>query len=265
MIWKVHFLDETGSTNDDAASGGAWEAWTARSQRAGRGRIGHEWHSAPGENLILSAVLPLPADAAHAATLPLAVGLAVARAAQTFLDTWSAGDAAPRPATQPPNLPTTQPPNHPTIKWPNDILAGGRKLAGILCERHGDTAVAGIGLNVRQTQFPPELASRAVSLALCGSSASVDDVRNAVLDNLSDVVETWLRGGFQAIWPQIAQIDALKGRYVAVSRTDGDPSPARGVCGGIAPDGSLIVAGERVWAGESHILAAGEAGAAGRA
>lgn len=236
MIWKIHFLDETDSTNDDAASGGAWEAWTARSQRAGRGRIGHEWHSRPGENLILSAVLPLPADAAHAATLPLAVGLAIARAAQTFLDTRRAGDAV-------------------SLKWPNDVFAGGRKLAGILCERHGDTAVAGIGLNVRQTQFPPQLASRATSLALCGSSASVDDVRDAVLDSLSDVVQTWLEGGFQAIWPHIAQIDALKGRVVEVSRTDGDPSPARGVCGGIAPDGSLIVAGERVWAGEAHVHA----------
>lgn len=237
MSWTVHRLAETGSTNDDAACGSAWEAWTALAQRAGRGRIGHKWHSHPGENLILSAVLPLPSDPEEAATLPLAVGLAVADAAARLLGA---------------TLPDAPPP---LLKWPNDIVAGGRKLAGILCERHGDRAVAGIGMNVLQMDFPPDVARRATSMALLGAGGpvTVEAVLEAVLDSLDRTVRRWLDGGFVAIWPEIARIDALKGCVVEVLRTDGDESPVSGGCEGIAQDGALIVGGVKVWAGEAHI------------
>lgn len=231
--WLVHRLDETDSTNDDAADGAPWEAWTARSQRKGRGRIGHKWLSKPGENLMLSAVVPLPGDVSRAATLPLAAGLAVARAVAKLV-----------PASAPP----------PQVKWPNDVLAGGRKIAGILCERRGGCAIVGIGLNVLQKSFPPEISARAVSLALCGSSASVDDALETVLGELAAAVDRWSAGGFEEIWPEVASLDALKGRFVSVRRDDSDAAPVEGVCGGINKDGSLSVDREAVWAGEPALL-----------
>ena len=42
---------------------------------------------------------------------------------------------------------------------------------------------------------------------------------------------------------------------MSVYRTDSDPVPVAGECGGIAPDGALVVDGERVWSGEAHVAA----------
>jgi BirA family biotin operon repressor/biotin-[acetyl-CoA-carboxylase] ligase len=53
----------------------------------------------------------------------------------------------------------------PDIAWPNDLLVEGRKLAGILCETQGRAVILGCGLNVNQTEFPPEL-TEATSLRL---------------------------------------------------------------------------------------------------
>lgn len=239
MNWRLHHRAETESTNADAASGAPGDVFTADWQRAGRGRIGHRWLSPPGANLMMSAVLDL-ADLAPdaAATLPLAVGLAVADAVR--------GLAASRGVAVPVAL-----------KWPNDVLADGRKIAGVLCERHGDCAVAGIGLNVLQTEFPDEIAGRATSLALLGAApagpAPVAAVRDAVLEALADVYAAWRTGGFAAIHPAVAALDALKGRWVSVAATDGAAETTDGLCGGIASDGALLVGGVRVWAGEAHV------------
>ena len=51
------------------------------------------------------------------------------------------------------------------IKWPNDVLVGDRKVAGILAEREGDALVVGVGVNVHQDDFPPELAAGANPVA----------------------------------------------------------------------------------------------------
>lgn len=185
---------------------------------------------------MMSAVIDVSGiDAAEVATFPLAVGLAVANALSQF--TANLG-----------------------IKWPNDVIVaatytgGWRKLAGILCERHRDIIVAGIGVNVLQNEFPPDLENRATSLRRLGCETSVIDVRDAILDSLSLVIDLWRRDGFASLLTAIERVDVLKGRFVSVMRTDDDANPAGGICGGIASDGSLLVANERIYAGEAHIL-----------
>ena len=225
--WRITHVEETESTNLLARSGRPGDVFTADYQTAGRGRLDHRWLSERGQNLMMSAVIDVAGlEAEYAATLPLAVGLAVVEALH--------GKASSL-----------------KLKWPNDVLAGGRKLAGILCERHGDNAIAGIGVNVRQCEFPSEIADRATSLALLGCDASVE-VRDAVLGSLSQVVAAW-RSGFAAIYPRIASIDYLAGRQIAVRQLDDAAPSASGVCGGIQPDGSLLVGGVSVWAGEAHV------------
>jgi BirA family biotin operon repressor/biotin-[acetyl-CoA-carboxylase] ligase len=61
----------------------------------------------------------------------------------------------------------------PAIKLPNDVRLSGRKVAGVLVEMRAQEkaphlAVVGIGINVNQSleDFPPELQSRAISLAM---------------------------------------------------------------------------------------------------
>lgn len=227
MRWHIIHKAETESTNDDARGGAPWDVYTADWQSAGRGRLDHKWHSRSGENLIMSAVLDVAGlDPAHVATLPLAVGLAVCRAAKRL------GAASAK------------------IKWPNDILCGEKKLSGILCELNGACAVAGIGMNVASVEFPPEIAGAATSLVLeTGTALSVADARDAVLDELAAIYPVWRRDGFSALHAEISSLDAMRGLDVCVMRTDDDAECVSGVCGGIAPDGTLDVAGEAIWAG----------------
>jgi biotin-[acetyl-CoA-carboxylase] ligase BirA-like protein len=58
------------------------------------------------------------------------------------------------------------------IKWPNDIMCGHYKMAGILIEQFDDLALIGVGINVRQTQWPADIAERALSIVLLGVRAT---------------------------------------------------------------------------------------------
>lgn len=229
--WKINSFDCTESTNLLAASGEPGDVFVAAEQTAGRGRLDHKWYSRPGENLLMSVVLDVAGiSPAEVATFPLLAGLAVIKSLQ--------------------QLHTPHSTLHTVLKWPNDVYIDSRKVCGILCERHGDRIVVGIGLNVRQREFPEELKVKATSLLLSGIDVTVEDVMNKVLASLAEVYDAWHRGGFAALYPEFAEIDFLKGREVTVMRTDDDASPVRGICGGIASDGSLLVGAERIYAGE---------------
>src|SRR5512146_708424 len=110
----LHWFEEVGSTNDVAkqlAEEGAahGEVVIAERQTAGRGRRGRPWTSPPRCNLAMSLVLRPELPPSRAPELTLLASVAVCQAIR------QAGVAA-------------------AIKWPNDILARGRKVAGILTE-----------------------------------------------------------------------------------------------------------------------------------
>lgn len=232
MKFNHHHFDCTESTNLLAASGAPGDVFVAAEQTAGRGRLDHKWHSRHGENLLMSVVLDVTGvSPAEVATFPLLAGLAVIRSVQHL--------------SQPQPSPSTF-----HLKWPNDVYIGLRKVCGILCERHGDNIVVGIGVNVRQREFPEDLKNKATSLLSSGIDVSVEEVMNKTLASLGEVYDVWSRGGFAALYPEFGRIDFLKGREVAVMRTDDDDSPVLGICRGIASDGSLLVGAERVYAGE---------------
>ena len=237
MEFRFHRKETTASTNADAREGRPGDVFVAEFQTAGRGRLDHEWHAARGENLTFSVVLDAAnASPAEVATLPLVVGLAVARYVSSLLG--GAADVS--------------------VKWPNDVLVGGRKICGILCERNGDAVIAGVGLNVNQTGFPADIAARATSLRLAaGSPFDREGVLNGVVAEIGDMHSRWLRGGFAALRGGFAAFDVLKGREVAVLATDGDAAPIKGLCGGVQEDGSLLVGETRVYAGEAHVSETG--------
>jgi BirA family biotin operon repressor/biotin-[acetyl-CoA-carboxylase] ligase len=175
------------------------------------------------------------ASPAEVATLPLVVGLAVARAVEALLGNSSLV----------------------AVKWPNDVLVGGKKICGILCERNGDAVIAGVGLNVNQTDFPAEIAARATSLRLvAGTAFDRDAVLSGVVAEIGDMHSRWRRGGFAALRGGFAALDFLKGRTVSVFATDGDSAPVEGLCGGVQDDGSLLVGDVKVYAGEAHVAGA---------
>lgn len=233
MDWRIHHVAETVSTNLDARTGRAGDVYTADYQTAGRGRLDHQWLSPPNTNLLMSAVLSVKSlSPEHISTLPLAVGLAVCRAIGRFTRTLRGLS--------------------PEIKWPNDVLIGGKKVAGILCERIDDRVIAGIGVNVKAQRFSPEIADRACFLEFAGS-VPIEEVRDAILSELTEVNEKWRRDGFSAVYDEIRTIDYLKGRILSIRQTDDDKSPLKGVCGGILESGALLVGGQSVYAGEAHI------------
>ena len=235
MKWRIIHKSVTASTNADAHHGKPGDVFTADFQTAGRGRLDHVWKSCAGKNLMMSAVADVSGlEPERVATFPLVVGLSVCEAVEMMGQSLQA-----------------------LLKWPNDVLVGGRELAGILCERIGDSVIAGVGVNVGEREFPSDIADRATSLSLllpAGAVPAVDEVRDAVLERLAANLPAWRERGLAAHLPRLVARDCLAGREIAVLRTDGDAEPARGVCGGMAEDGSLIVAGERIYAGEAHVL-----------
>ena len=119
----------------------------ADTQTAGRGRRGRGWISPAGEGIFMSLILRPDVPPAQVARLSLLTALAVANAIGrvTGLDA--------------------------RIKWPNDVVVAGRKVCGMLLEMDATpekvtSVVAGVGINVHQTQFDSEIAHSASSLDL---------------------------------------------------------------------------------------------------
>ncbi|HSV56359.1 MAG TPA: biotin--[acetyl-CoA-carboxylase] ligase [Magnetospirillaceae bacterium] len=138
---SCYLVAVTDSTMDEArrlaASGlPAGTVVAADRQTAGRGRLrGRSWHSEPGRDLTFTVILP--ACASRAAGLPLRAGLALYRAVSDY----AAVLGAPEP------LPLS-------IKWPNDLLYGGRKVAGMLCESSAGLCLLGAGVNCGKPGVP---------------------------------------------------------------------------------------------------------------
>lgn len=214
--WKIFHKAETASTNLDARAGVHGDVFTADYQTAGRGRLDHTWESPRGKNIMMSVVLSVEElDPETVATLPLVIGLAVARAAGGL------------------------------VKWPNDVYVSGKKAAGILCERLGDRVIVGIGANVGEV--PLSVADRAIAVP----SLTI----RQILDEIDEAYGQWRLGGFAAVYPAIRKIDFLRGQSLAVRQTDDDAEPIRGICGGICDDGALAVGNVKIYAGEAHVEA----------
>jgi BirA family biotin operon repressor/biotin-[acetyl-CoA-carboxylase] ligase len=177
-------LDEVDSSNDEArrrAEAGAPPGtliW-ARSQRRGRGRLGRPWSSPPG-NLYCSLLLRPDLPMAEAAKLSFVAGLAVGEALSEL-------------------LPEGAPVGH---KWPNDVLVGGRKVAGILLESMtlGErlaSLVIGVGVNVES--HPEGLAYAVTSLKREGSAATPGAVLEAYLRCFDRWLGRWRDQGFAPV------------------------------------------------------------------
>jgi BirA family biotin operon repressor/biotin-[acetyl-CoA-carboxylase] ligase len=202
---KVHHLDEVGSTNDEALREGTdGTVIVAERQRAGRGRHGRAWHSAPGLGLWMSVVFTQPVPG-----LPFGAALALRDALAPFAPV--------------------------TIKWPNDILSNGKKLCGVLLESRDNRTVLGIGINVlhRLEDLPSDLHPTATSLLLA-SRAALDrpSVFEAVIVSLDRRVVQLRSGAFDAVFEEWAAACGVIGRRV---RHEG----ATGEVVAIEPSGAL--------------------------
>lgn len=148
----LQVLEKTGSTNDEAkrlAQSGApeWTAVIAEEQSEGRGRFSRSFYSPRGAGLYMSVVLRPKFSAADTLFITTSAAVAVCEAIERV-----SGEKC-------------------SVKWVNDVYMRGKKVCGILTEASFnvesgglDYAVVGIGINVKECAFPPELESVATSV-----------------------------------------------------------------------------------------------------
>jgi BirA family transcriptional regulator, biotin operon repressor / biotin---[acetyl-CoA-carboxylase] ligase len=167
---NIHHYFKIGSTNTAAmaaAAEGATQGTVllAEEQTAGRGRGSNRWVSERSTGIYCSVILRPALPPSDVLILSLAAGLAV-RAAIQQVDSRVAPD----------------------LKWPNDLLIEGKKVCGILTEMNSEATqvryiVVGIGINVNQPSFPPELQATSLRM-VTGSEWSRVDVAAALLKSL---------------------------------------------------------------------------------
>jgi BirA family biotin operon repressor/biotin-[acetyl-CoA-carboxylase] ligase len=212
----AHVFDSLGSTQDEARSqarqgaGDGTLVW-ALEQTAGRGRMDRGWSSRRGAGLWFSVLLRPQGEPNAAALLSLAAGVGIARALRGPTD------------------------GAVMLKWPNDVLLGGRKLAGILAEAEthdGEVrfVILGVGLNLHPgpSGFPAEIAGQAAALSEA-TSGPIDaaSLMSSMLSELEDAIDM-----------AEARPEDLRQAWLAVSDTIGQE--VRAELGGDSRTGSAV-------------------------
>ncbi len=189
---RIDYYPSIDSTMNAAAGLELGSIVLADEQTAGQGRHGHAWRSEPGAGIYCSMVLP------PTPLLTLALGLATAEAIASV-----AGIAC-------------------DLRWPNDVMLGSRKLAGILVQLVDGTAIAGIGINVAQRRFPPELGQEATSLRLAWTGSGPFPSREEILLALVRAVDEFTGQSAPAILRLFTHASSYaSGRRVVVNLPDG--------------------------------------------
>jgi len=241
----LRVLQSTGSTNDEAlawasAQAGHLSLVVANEQTAGRGRGGRRWLTPPGTALALSLILR-GLDAGSSSGRLAGLG------AMAVVD---ACDALGLEAQ---------------IKWPNDVLLGGRKVAGVLVESRWngnelEASVLGVGMNVLAGSAPPDGEVLHPASSLEAHLATSPD-RVQVLRLTVEAILKWLPEFQGAEFLREWELRlAFRERLVRLVQPDG--SEISGTLHGLEQDGSLRVYTDhgllRVRVGEMHLYPAGD-------
>jgi BirA family biotin operon repressor/biotin-[acetyl-CoA-carboxylase] ligase len=222
-----HYFFELDSTNTYArqlAEAGAREGEIviAEAQTQGRGRLGRRWQSPPFANLYFSVILRPQLPPAQAPQITLTAAVALAETVAAFIA---------QPAT---------------IKWPNDILVGGKKLAGILTEASCDSerlhyVILGIGVNLNYAveHMPQEIRARATSIAhLTGKPVHRESFLRRLIQDLDRCYGELEQSGFAALARRWQAHFSLRDRRVRVEMLE---QIITGWARGIDRDGALLV------------------------
>ncbi|MBS0266709.1 MAG: biotin--[acetyl-CoA-carboxylase] ligase [Planctomycetes bacterium] len=250
FVRQVEWHDTIGSTNDrgnELAKNRELETpllIMAGEQTAGRGRGGNRWWSGPGaltftlvfnplDDLTACGLRPVPTD--YWPRVALVAGVSLCDVLQASI---------PATACQ--------------LKWPNDVLLGGKKVAGILAEvppAGPDVPrrlVLGLGVNVNNSlaAAPPEI--QAVAAALCDLSEERLDSAQILVDWLnmfSDRLDR-LAAQDRALAERWQSLCVLRGKTIELQSGS---RLVRGLCRGIDTDGALLLdtpqGPERLYAG----------------
>lgn len=170
----------------------------ADEQRAGVGRYGRAWHSPKGAGLYFTELLRLPLKPEDLPVVTLALGLATAEAIVKITDVSC------------------------DLRWPNDLMIANRKCAGILVQLQDQAILAGIGINVNHTEFPPELAGLATSIRIAaGREFSREKLLPALLESIDSHCDLLVREGKDTVIRMFTESSSYaRGRKVCVDLAD---------------------------------------------
>jgi BirA family biotin operon repressor/biotin-[acetyl-CoA-carboxylase] ligase len=246
--YRLASFDRIGSTNAEALSraraGERGPVWFVTSeQTAGRGRRHRPW-IAPRGNLASSVLEVMDVAPSLAATLGFAAGLAL--------------DAALRSGSDKTEF---------ALKWPNDVMADGKKLAGILLEAEtvGDSLAVVVGIGTNVVAAPEGTPTPAVSLRTLGIEFAAEQLFAVLSD-------TWVE--FRGIWDEGRGLAEIRAKWLEHAVGLGHPvsivsggSTVTGTFDTIDEAGCMIVRtteGRRmaISAGDVYFGAAASAGAA---
>ena len=223
----IHVFEETTSTNDviekfarDDVKEGV--VVFAESQTQGRGRLGRKWASPARKGLWFSVLLRPDLTPQETTQLTVASATALRRAIQrqTGLKT--------------------------EIKWPNDILVGGKKIAGILTELHAEldrvkSVILGIGVdvNLSAADFPSDVRRSASSLKLeLGRAVSRAELAVAILRELDSDYTRVVMGRFVTVADEWEKHCSTLGKSVSIRFGE---RQLRGRAESLAEDGALLL------------------------
>jgi BirA family transcriptional regulator, biotin operon repressor / biotin---[acetyl-CoA-carboxylase] ligase len=149
----------------------------AEEQTEGRGRLGRSWQAPARSSVLMSVLLRPEVSSERLPELSLVAGGAVAQAIAevTALE--------------------------PAIKFPNDVLLGGRKVAGILAEASEGRVVLGVGVNANQTEddLPEQTQHPPTSLRIeLGAPVDRAALLAAILQQLELAYDVWNATGTSA-------------------------------------------------------------------
>lgn len=218
---KLEILETIDSTNqyllEHAKTGPPGWVCLAEQQTAGRGRRGRAWFSACGTSIMCSILWRFSKELPNVSGLSIAVGVMVTQALRNY---------GVQTGIQ--------------LKWPNDVLFTGRKLAGILLERRGESIVIGIGLNVN---LPKPLNAGYIDLAeIVGRSITERNyLTGLMLNELLKRLPEYQAQGLLAFMDEWRQHDCLAGKEVTVYTPE---KIIHGKVQGINEQGELLVLDE---------------------
>lgn len=223
----IRVFQETSSTSDVVekfARDGVKEGVVvfAESQTKGRGRLGRRWLAAPGTSLLFSILLRPDIHPNSSTQIMVASAVALTRAIRQ-----QTGCA-------------------PEIKWPNDLLCGGRKIAGILTELNAELdhvkyMIVGIGVDVNQEkhEFPEEIRQTASSLRVeTGRRIHRAELASSIIAELDKDYARIASGQFPAIADEWERQCATLGRRVAIRIGD---RQVEGTAESLDADGALLI------------------------
>lgn len=223
---KLFFYDSIDSTNTEAKRLGEEGACdgtlvVADMQTAGKGRRGRSWLSPAHTNVYFTLLLRPHFAPDRASMLTLVIAHSMCRAVKevTGLEVG--------------------------IKWPNDIVVSGKKICGILTEMNVELneiryVVIGVGINVREQEFPEEIREKAIALdAACGKQVDRTRLVAAIMKAFEEDYEKFLeKVSMEELQKSYEEMMVNSGKEVCVLDPKGE---YRGIARGINTTGELLV------------------------